>query len=89
MSATAFDLLEQPRPGREEMAIEVNFGSAEHPLWESAWYVRRAEDGRFHIVRRGGAPVRVHEHQFRQVFRDWLEINPFPYGRWAEPEVAS
>lgn len=72
----------------ELIAVEVNLGSWEHPQWVPARYVRRAEDRRFHWVAREGRECRVHEHQFRAEFQSWLEINPFPYGRFSAPEVA-
>ena len=65
------------------IAVRVNFGSAEHPDWDGAKYARPADDARFHFVRaQDGLLRRVHDTQFEEPFRRWLELNPCPCGRW-------
>lgn len=65
------------------IGLRVNFGSAEHPEWDAAKYARPADDDRFHFVRAAdGSLRRVHDTQFEEPFRRWLELNPCPCGRW-------
>ncbi len=74
-----------PRLGAPELVrCEVAFGSSEYPQVEEVAVVRRADDARFWWVRRSaGQECRVHDSQFTAEFRQWLECNPYPIGRYS------
>lgn len=75
-------LLEEQDAERLASKFLVALGSSEHPERELVGYVRRAEDERFHIVRRAdGSQARVHDQAFTPEDLAYLAVHPYPNGR--------
>ncbi len=68
------------RPPRVKCRVRMG-GDA--PYWVDAEYVRRDPMFRFHWVESAdGTALRVHDQQFEPAFAQWLEVNPYPNGRF-------